>query len=449
MGDPFCIRQANASPALLPLSRWERRGLVLLLLVVLGFGLLVEKRSAFLSRRMGDLDVFLRAAWAVRVGEDLYQASAERFHYHYPPLFAILMTPLADPPTDEEASAVVPYPVSVALWYVLSLVCLAAAVHLLAKALEDASPDPDVRAQRIGCRRWCALRVLPVLACLPPIGHTLMRGQVNLLLLLLLCGLAAAVIRGRLGRSGLWLAGAICLKVIPAFLLLFPLWRRDLRSLTFCALGLLIGLGLIPLGVFGAAQTLAYYREWSTVLVSPGLGTGNDQSRAQELIDATATDSQSFQAIIHNSIYPDGWTRPRTVVPWVRLAHWLLGGVLALITLLAGWKCRDAHGQVMVLGCLVLLMILLSPVCHLHYFCLAIPLIMGLLSTAWKGQGTLFPGKWLSVLLLLLIIANTLPHLQFCQRLRDIGIASHAALLLWLTGVIALWRTSRESSPAV
>jgi hypothetical protein len=78
-----------------------------------------------------------------------------------------------------------------------------------------------------------------------------MRGQVNLLLLALLCGTAAATLRGRRFRAGLFLAGAICIKVIPAFLLLFPLWRRDGR----CLLGCLFRLRILLLFLLHSAHT--------------------------------------------------------------------------------------------------------------------------------------------------------------------------------------------------
>src|SRR5207248_10948640 len=132
--------------------------------------------------------------------------------------------------------------VSAAIWYVFNVLCLALAVHWLATALERTLAVPGLSDQPRGCRRWWALRVLPVLVCLVPVGHTLMRGQVNLQVLALLCGTAAASLRGRPFRAGLWLAGAICVKIIPAFLVLVPLWRRDARLLAGCALGLFLGL---------------------------------------------------------------------------------------------------------------------------------------------------------------------------------------------------------------
>src|SRR5919201_3090377 len=101
------------------------------------------------------------------------------------------MAPLADPPPGERGWYV-PYAVSVGLWYVLSLLCLAPAVHWLASALEQVAADRGERLPSPGSPRWWLLRVLPLLTCLPAVGSSLARGQVSVLLLLLVCGMAAA-----------------------------------------------------------------------------------------------------------------------------------------------------------------------------------------------------------------------------------------------------------------
>jgi hypothetical protein len=432
------------------LSRWERLGLALLLATFIGFGFVVEWRSAFLKRRMTDFGVYVRAAWAVRTGQDFYTITDDNgWHYHYPPLFAILLTPLADPPPGADRAGTPSFAVSVAVWYVFSVLCLVLAVHWLASALEHRATESFMWTQPRGSRCWWALRALPILVCLPTIGHTLMRGQVNLFLLLLLCGTAAAVLQRRPVQAGLWLAGAICLKVIPAFLLIYPLWRRDWRFVIGCVVGLVIGLGAIPVLVFGPAQTVAYYREWDEVLRRPALTNGPDQSRAEELIKITRTDSQSFQAVIHNSLNLDRATRPPYPTDEVRLAHWLIGGLLTAATLLAaGWR-RGQSGaiEVVFLGALVLLMLLLSPVCHLHYFCLSVPLLMGLLAFGWERHPTSYwkLGWWL--LLLVYLIANALPQFPGLELLRDIGLAMYAALLLWLTATAVLW--TQRAAPAI
>jgi hypothetical protein len=272
-----------------------------------------------------------------------------------------------------------------------------------------------------------------------------MRGQVNMLLLLLLCGMAAAVLRGRRWQAGLWLAGAICLKVIPAFLLLYPLQRRDGRCLAGCAVGLVVGLGVIPVTVFGPARAWSYYQEWTHVLLWPALGSGTDRSRAKELIDVTATDSQSFQAIIHNTTYLDPATRPPQPTATVRYAHWLAGGLLTLITLGMARRRDDGPGAVITFGALIVIMLLLSPVCHLHYFCLALPLIMGSLAAVWEEADNRRARMGMYTALFIFSLANALPHLPKLQLLRDCGLATYALLLLWLAAVVILKNRGRAA----
>src|SRR6266404_5673248 len=157
------IAKLPCVPRLSALSRWQRWGLALCITTVVLFGILVEMRSAYLQRRMGDLGVFLRTAWAVRTGQDIYTVTDNNgYHYHYPPLFAILIVPLADPPSGVIPSWTVPYPLSVAIWYVFSLLCLVIAVHWLACALEENAAGLAVLPG--GSGRWWALRGLPILA---------------------------------------------------------------------------------------------------------------------------------------------------------------------------------------------------------------------------------------------------------------------------------------------
>ncbi len=424
------------------LSAWERRGLAALVAVLVGFAGLVEFRSAFLNHRKGDLNVFLRAAWAVRSGADLYRVTDDNgFHYCYPPLLAVLLTPLADPPAGFNRSGTLPYSVSVGICYVLNLLCLALAVHTLAGALEGPAGPPA------GSRRWWALRVGPVLACIIPIGHTLMRGQVNLLLLALLCASLAAVVKGRPFRGGVWLAFAIALKIIPAFLLVFPVWRRDGRFLAGCAAGLAAGLFVIPTAVLGPARTADCYRKLTAALIAPGLGLGGDDSLAEELTDVKSTDSQSVLAVLHNSLHPDFGTRPAKASPAVRLASHLVCGALTLLTLAAaGWRRpADPLASTLLWGLLILDMLLASPVCHLHYFALAVPLAAGLIAARAERADT--PGAGLLVLFAFGLVANVLPVLPEMYRLRDGGVATAGALALWAAGVAVLWRRVRRPAP--
>jgi hypothetical protein len=461
------------------LKTWEKVCVVWLLASVVLFGLFVEYRSAFLSRRMGDVDCYLRAAWAVRAGVDMYGLTEDNgWHYNYPPLYAILLTPLADPPSRDasvlaattagvaasplagplpavavlpagnaylapDVGYTTPYAVSVGVVYVINVLCLTLAVHLLARALERSSADPAVRSLPWGCRRWWLLRTLPVTACLPPIGHTLMRGQANLILLLCVCGLIAGLLQQRRLTAGAYLAGAICLKIFPGYLLLIPFWRRDLRCIAGCALGLFVLLLLIPLPVLGPQRTAASYRELAIVLVGPALGVGDDTTRAEELINVTATDSQSFRSMIHNTIYLDRETRPPQASPVVQKVHWLIGAAFTLATLAVAGYRRTLTGPALVLfaGSLTLVMILMSPVCHTHYFALSLPLVMGLIAWNWERTGKAGLSVGVVGLIAVQIIGNTLPLLPVTEVLKDVGLATYTALLLWLLACVAIRRS--------
>src|SRR5262249_16026931 len=154
----------------------------------------------------------------------------------------------------------VPWKVSVAVVYLLNLGFLVLALQLLGSALENTA-GASIWRQPPGNRRWFTLRIFPLGLCLIPIAHTLMRGQAHLVLLALFCGMIAGLIRGRSLVGGLCLAGAICIKVFPAFLLLVPVLRRDLRFLVGCGVGLFLGLVLIPVLALGPVQTWICYQE--------------------------------------------------------------------------------------------------------------------------------------------------------------------------------------------
>ena len=89
-------------------------------------------------------------------------------------------------------------------------------------------------------------------------------------------------------------------------------------------------------------------------------------------------------ATLHNTLHLDRATRPADASPAVAGVSYLLGGLLTAVTLWAGgWRRRLQGPDVpLYFGALILVMLLLCPVCHLHYFSMAVPLVMGLLAAA-------------------------------------------------------------------
>src|SRR5262249_10100325 len=113
------------------------------------------------------------------------------------------------------------------------------------------------------------------------------------------------------------------------------------------------------------------------VLVLPGLGLGGSSSRATELIDACATQSQAFQVILHKTVYLREARPPAQPAAWMKLAHWSIGAVLTLATLLVvGRRRNDPLAMTAGVGMLALVMVMLSPVCHLHYFTVGLPVVL-------------------------------------------------------------------------
>src|ERR1035437_690491 len=77
-------------------TRGERIVLAIVLAAILIFGFVLERRTALRNQPMTDLGVFACAAWSVATDANLYTVSDwHGWHYHYPPLMAILMRPFA------------------------------------------------------------------------------------------------------------------------------------------------------------------------------------------------------------------------------------------------------------------------------------------------------------------------------------------------------------------
>lgn len=421
------------------LTRWDRLGLTLFAVLVVGFGVVVEIRSAFQRQRKTDFGVYARAAWAVRSGGDIYEVFDDRgWHYCYPPPFAVLMVPLADPPTVlEDRSGYLPFSVSVGIWYLLGFGCVVYAAHAFASAV---LPD----AAR-GSRRWWYARTVPMLICLGGIGFTLGRGQVNTVVVALVAAMFAASVRGKTVASGAWLAGAMALKVIPGILLLFPLIRREWRAAIGVAAAAFVLFGLIPTALWGIDGAVKSNLRIIDAVLKPGTTGGGDQTRAKELTDTTATDSQTFQAVIHAMKYPDPTARPAKADRDTRLAHWGIGGLLTLITAAVAWRRLgpEPGDQLVFLGCLCVLMLLVTPVSHMHYYAMAMPLVCGLwLRGMAKRPGGIGTDSLTLAVLVAWGVSTALPLFpwEFTSFLRQAGAGVFATVGLWAFALATIAR---------
>ena len=87
----------------------------------------------------------------------------------------------------------------------------------------------------------------------------------------------------------------------------------------------------------------------------------------------------------------------------------------------------------------MLVMLLTSPVSHMHYQALCVPVVMGILACHLpRGTSSLVGALMGSVF----IACNSLPHIPAINFLRDFGLAMYATLALWVLAVVSLARTS-------
>jgi len=437
----------SVRPADARLYHFEKVGLALFALLVLSYGVMTEIRSCFLKFRHTDFGMLARAGWAVRTGDDIYRVTDDGgLHYTYPSAFSVVMTPLADPPAGADRAGYLPYAVSVAVFYLLSVGFVAWAVHALARAV---LPDA-VR----GSRRWWYARTVPVYVCLGGIGFSLGRGQVTLLLVALIAVAFLAAVRGRRVVSGAWLGAAAVIKVLPAFLLLFPFVRRDWRAGVGVAAAAVVGLGVLPAAVWGVDGALAQHAFFvRNVLQAGATGSGGEQRFAHELTKTTATDSQSFQAAIHHVLYLDREKadRPAHASANTRLAHWGISGVLTAITLLVARRRLGPTpaDQLVFLGCLCGLMMVVTPVSHMHYYALVLPLVAGLwLRSLADRPEAVWADARTTTALAVWGIMTALPLFPgpVFVIIRECGFGAAATVGLWAFG---LWTLGRPAGIAV
>ncbi|MGC1720285.1 MAG: glycosyltransferase family 87 protein, partial [Isosphaeraceae bacterium] len=411
-----------------------------------------------------DFTVYTEAGAAFFDGREPYEVTNLRhWYYLYPPLFALLVSPLA----------ALDFKSQVVVWYIISLVlaigCYSESRHLWTLLVASNSGEADIvrnAAFRIGACAGLTV-LLPTLECLQ-------RGQVGIALVYsLLLGFRLSL--G--GRSWpIWCLGGVVLgwpivvKLIPALpvaVLLLQRWAaalapsrspRSLSRATTVTLGLALGVFLftfaIPAACIGWSQNLHHLHTWSRkVVTSPDVGR-------EVFVEVDNDSNQSFSNAAHllaarirgratagaNSVTDQAahrqWLAAVTAINTHRhadyvTAEWVLGvQVIVLVLLIVAGLAVGLRGDVLAqaatygLACLVT--VLISPVAWSHYYVLWLPSV--LLVPPWLiRQGKLRAARVITAVPLGLIWAHYLAK-PWLGQFGLLGLGT----LTWFLAVVSL-----------
>ena len=356
-----------------------------------------------------DFTVYTEAGAAFFDGRDPYEVTNPRhWYYLYPPLFALLVSPLA----------ALDYKSQVVVWYIISLVlafgCYSESRRLWTLLVASDADEADVGRNAAFWIGACAglTVLLPTLECLQ-------RGQVGIALVYPLLLGFRLTLGGRSwpiwSLGGVVLGWPIVVKLIPALpvaVLLLQRWAaalapsrspRSLSRATTVTLGLALGVFLftfaIPAACIGWSQNLHHLRTWSRkVATSPDIGreafvevdnvSNQSFSNAAHLLAArirgratAGASSEIDQAAVFRQ-----WLATVTAISahrradyvtaeWVRGVQVIVLVLLIVAGLMAGLR-NDVLGQAATYGLACLAIVLVSPVAWSHYYVLWLPSVL-------------------------------------------------------------------------
>ncbi len=362
---------------------------------------LAAKERAVIMKHRTDLTVFTEAGAAFFDGRDPYEVTNPRgWMYLYPPLFAILISPLHALPPQWQGVA----------WYFLSLAmawgCYRETVRLFAHGgVAEFTGGRDAKKTL----RW--IRIAAAVAILFPTLDCLQRGQVGILILYLVMLGFRLVLESdswpRAVAGGMALALSIVFKIIPAlpvFFLLFLLMvfrikktesaQRPFRFLgagTGAVAGLLLFFWVVPSVFIGWQSNGTHLKTWSHLIGDQAVETSikahfsNPRSpRNQSLSNALYHTGNQLAFWFSDTPEPNPWLYADASgrfmnSPAVTQAVLAVRILLVLLLIPLGWKMAARGGPLdglAALGLACTAMLIASPIARGHYFMLEWPAVL-------------------------------------------------------------------------
>jgi hypothetical protein len=341
----------------------------------------------------GDAQVFFRAGWAAWTGYPLYQVTDHHgWTNHYPPTFALLMGPFANPlPDYPQPWWSLPFPVAIAVWYLLNAACLLLAIHVWANALERHRP---IAARPGSLQRPFALRLCTLLALMPYAGDALARGQTVPILLFLVVVYLALYADSRPISAAFFLSLAVTVKVFPIVFAVFPVLRRDWKFLCWAAGWCLLLLFAVPIACLGPAATLGLYRTLFTEHLF-GIASGAMSSKIASETSPGGYSSVGIGALVAR-IAAGGAFYSSPLPKWASAVQLIFNLAVALTIVLLGrggfWNLRGPQPRegypLLLCGAILSAAIpLMVSFAGPTYVTFALPLMTVFLLEAWRRGG--------------------------------------------------------------
>jgi Glycosyltransferase family 87 len=405
-----------------------------------------------------DLTVYTEAGAAFFDGRDPYEVTNPRgWGYLYPPLFAILISPLHQLDTRNQ----------VYLWFLLNVLmgwgCYREVVRI-ARTLLPGEPAAGIFGP---IPTWigvcgCTAAMLPALNCLQ-------RGQVGVAkLYLLLLGFRVLVeSRSAIGPwiAGLVLACPIALKITPVVPVAIALvqqltsawyvraraaWVRAGALCVGTAGGLAICFFLLPGALVGWRANLDHLGTWWTQVALRAESAGAEDFagdstsvRNQSLVNATHRLGNWAHYYFAGGPFDDGPLQLRRGGPGLLMDAPLVRNVLIVVRVIAGVlivavgfrmaKAQDRLGQAAAFGLACAATLIIFPIARTHYYLLLLPAVT-FVSLWFARQDRM---KWavaLAIAPCILVIA----HYVRVDVVGRVGLLGLGTTLWYLTAGVAM-----------
>lgn len=409
------------------------------LCIGIALGVLLAAVGVLFIRNLIDFPVYYRAGRSLLAGRsDLYAedfALGRVMDYRYPPLFLLLFYPLW----------LLPYKIAAYLWHLFSVAQIVALVAMTRRILAP---------HRLTRSAWLVV-FLATAAYFVIILHY---GNAHLLAVTAMIAALYLFLKGRESLAALSLALAITIKLVPGFLLLYFLLKKNWRVPALTLVFLLL-LNLAPTLYFGFEKNQQLLANWYQHVVAN-----------QEFHEVNGPINLSLKGQLRRYLTEvdyqqrvDGDTRYRAVniaalslatvkILWLALSAAAVGAAVALIwftgrgRLTAGEEGESSGWRALLeIGLLVCLMLLIAPLTSKIYF---IALLVPVMALAGVGFDQQHPARRVAGILSFIVAAANvvLPLLpgRSIQRLLLVLGADFYLNLLLLAGIsYSLWRGRR------